>query len=183
MEQRLWNLIRQNDKEALKSLFDQQYDTLLSYGIRLNFSPSEVEDVIQDLFISLHDRNKSLPKEVNVQAYLFSAIRFSLFNHRKKTRRFSSLSDQDDAIFLLEFDDIDADMSMENVQKKLTQLPTRQKEAIYLKYYQNMSINEIGSIMSIAPQSVSNLLHKAYVLLRNDLSKQTILQFIWKLQS
>ncbi|MDC1106190.1 sigma-70 family RNA polymerase sigma factor [Prolixibacteraceae bacterium] len=178
MEQELWQQIRNKDKEALKLLFDQQYNTLLSYGRRLNFSEGEIEDVIQDLFISLIDRHKALPKEVNVQAYLFSAVRFSLFNYRKKAKRFSSISGQEEEIFLFDLDDSTSDSSMKQVKDKLTQLPTRQKEAIFLKYYQNMSINEIGEIMNIAPQSVSNLLHKAYVLLRNDLSKQIILQCI-----
>ena len=43
----------------------------------------------------------------------------------------------------------------------LNQLPRRQKEVIYLKYFNDLSREEIAAIMHIAPQTVSNQLQIA----------------------
>jgi RNA polymerase sigma factor (sigma-70 family) len=45
-------------------------------------------------------------------------------------------------------------------------LPKRQKEIIYLKFFENLGREEIADIMQISPQAVSNLLQKALKNLR-----------------
>ena len=42
----------------------------------------------------------------------------------------------------------------------LNQLPARQREALYLRYHQQLDIDEIARLMQINPQSASNLLHR-----------------------
>ena len=39
-------------------------------------------------------------------------------------------------------------------------LPNRQKEAIFLKYYEGLTYEEIENVMSLNYQSVVNLIHK-----------------------
>ena len=51
----------------------------------------------------------------------------------------------------------------------LNKLPKREKEIIYLRFYQNLEISEIVEVMEINSQSVYNLLHKALSHLRDPL--------------
>lgn len=55
----------------------------------------------------------------------------------------------------------------------LNKLPKRQKEIIYLRFYQDLEIPEIVEVMEINAQSVYNLIHKALSNLRNPLLAQT----------
>jgi len=60
------------------------------------------------------------------------------------------------------------------VSEMLAALPVRQREVIYLKYYQELSREEISAMLSITPQTVSNLLQMAYGQLRKRFSPSAI---------
>ena len=53
------------------------------------------------------------------------------------------------------------------ITELLNQLPKRQKEVIYLHYFEDMDYNQIAEIMSINYQSVLNLTQKALQKLRS----------------
>ena len=57
-----------------------------------------------------------------------------------------------------------------NLSVLLNKLPSRQKEAIYLKYYSGLKASEISEIMGINYQSVVNTLHKAIKSLKEEIS-------------
>ena len=48
----------------------------------------------------------------------------------------------------------------------LNQLPERQKEVVFLKYYGGFNHTEIAEIMRVNKQSVANLLHRAFTALK-----------------
>lgn len=49
----------------------------------------------------------------------------------------------------------------EKIKSVLRRMPARQQEVIFLKYYQNLSYEEIAAIMGIAQDSVYKLTYKA----------------------
>ncbi len=54
----------------------------------------------------------------------------------------------------------------EHLLQALNLLPARQREAVYLRYYEELSYKEVASIMGVNYQSVVNLLFKAMTALR-----------------
>ncbi len=71
----------------------------------------------------------------------------------------------------------------ENAEKKqrvldaLGRLSNRQKEIIYLKYYQNLSYEEVSEIMNINYQAARNLLYQAIKSLKSILGTLQFLYF------
>jgi RNA polymerase sigma-70 factor (ECF subfamily) len=57
----------------------------------------------------------------------------------------------------------------------IDQLSNRQKEIIYLKFYQNLSYEEVSEIMNINYQVARNLLHQAIKAMRKILSGTAVL--------
>src|SRR6185436_17141094 len=55
----------------------------------------------------------------------------------------------------------------QKLRKTLSLLSKRQKEIIYLKYYQHLDHGQIAEIMNISRQSVYNLLHEVINKLRS----------------
>ncbi|MNL67264.1 RNA polymerase sigma factor [compost metagenome] len=49
----------------------------------------------------------------------------------------------------------------------LNELPKRQKEAVFLRFYNDMEREEIAMVMDIQPQSVSNLLQEAFKFIKS----------------
>ena len=48
------------------------------------------------------------------------------------------------------------------IKQVLNGLPPRQREIMYLRFYENLDFENISQIMEISKQSVHNLLQKAY---------------------
>jgi len=55
----------------------------------------------------------------------------------------------------------------QKLRKTLSLLTERQKEIIYLKYYQHLDHGQIAELMNIGRQSVYNLLHETIHKLRS----------------
>ena len=53
-------------------------------------------------------------------------------------------------------------------------LPPKYKEVILLRYYQQMSLNEIADALRIAKRTVSYRLMKAHELLKIELGKEDV---------
>ncbi|WP_313982306.1 sigma-70 family RNA polymerase sigma factor [Xanthocytophaga flavus] len=62
------------------------------------------------------------------------------------------------------------------LQQELNKLPQRQKEALYLVFYQELSYQQITKIMQLQYQTVRDLVHKALKTLREKLRSAT---FSW----
>lgn len=67
----------------------------------------------------------------------------------------------------------------EQLKKLLNTLPARQKEVVYLRFFQELSRDEIAGVMTITPQTVSNLLQLAFKQLRNCRGIELLLSLLW----
>ena len=59
----------------------------------------------------------------------------------------------------------------EIVEDLLNTLTDRQREAIYLRYMQNLSYEEIAELLDISPGSVRKLVYRAIMCLREESRK------------
>jgi RNA polymerase sigma-70 factor (ECF subfamily) len=56
------------------------------------------------------------------------------------------------------------------VRDAIARLPGRQRQALVLKQYQDLSYSEIAEVMGITSLAVQMLLHRAMTALRRDLA-------------
>ncbi|NND05640.1 MAG: sigma-70 family RNA polymerase sigma factor [Saprospiraceae bacterium] len=168
------------DREALAELFERHYDHLLHYGIRINAHQSHAEECVQELFIYLFESAHRIGDVKQVRAYLFKSLRRrvlqKIYAEGKHEERRRHLLDRVDMTFDLQ--DIaaipDSGERMRSILlKELNKLPWRQREAVYLRYYNRLSTKEIAEIMGVANQTVLNTLYQALKNLRKrDAIKQ-----------
>ena len=168
----LWNYLREGDEEAYSELARRYYRTMLQYGQKFTPNVQLIEDAIQDLLVHLWLHRATINDTPSVKFYLLKSFRHRILKALK------SLSDE---VELTErFDDLLPDHSCEDtlirgesdqaltnqVQVVLDQLPVRQQEVIYLRFFQNLKPEEIAGLLSINPQSVSNIIQRALGNLR-----------------
>ncbi len=60
------------------------------------------------------------------------------------------------------------------IAENIDMLPCRQKEVIYLKFFEELRRDEIAEAMNINPQTVSNLLQMALKRLRLEIVKSKL---------
>jgi len=170
----LWEAFRKGDKEAFAALFRQHYETLFRYGSKFTNDTKLLEDSIQELFIEIW-QSKSATPVLSIKAYLLKALKYKLLKVFRQNGRMIPLSDNNDISFEWSHEQflIDQQDSIERkrlVLNALGQLSNRQKEIIYLKYYQNLSYEEVSEIMNINYQVARNLLYQAIKSLKSLLA-------------
>ena len=177
LESNLWTALKQGDRSAFNSIIRSHYQLLYNYGLKISKDQSIVEDSIQELFIYLWEHRSTLADVIVVKAYLIKSLRRRIINQltskdQKLIDRVENFGNEvKGSYFSFSHEKflIDNENS-EAIQKKLktaiANLPERQKEAIYLKYYSGLSYEEIAQIMEMEKQSVANVLRRALLSLR-----------------
>ena len=61
----------------------------------------------------------------------------------------------------------------------LKKLKLKYKEVLYLKYYEELSVNEISERIKLPPRRVSERLHYGVKLLRRECKKENIFSILW----
>jgi RNA polymerase sigma factor (sigma-70 family) len=170
----LWESFRKGDKEAFAALFRQHYETLFRFGGKFTTDTDLLEDSIQELFIELWQAKSEAPV-LSVKAYLLKSLKYKLLKVFRQKGKTLPLSDNGETEFEWSHENFLIN-EQENAEKKrrvldaLGRLSNRQKEIIYLKYYQNLSYEEVSEIMNINYQVARNLLYQAIKSLRSLLA-------------
>ncbi len=173
----LWKGFKRGDKNALNVIFRRYYPLLHNYGRKLTQNTTLTEDCLQDFFLYLYEHRHNLKDVDTIKPYLFKAFRNRLFNYLKVNTNIVSLETIEKNGLPIEFSAEELMIHQENAQLQnaqilplLNQLTNKQKELIYLKYYNNLSITDIAEVVGISYQGVLNGLSKTMKKLRKVLA-------------
>lgn len=185
-ERELWQAFKKGDQQAFEQIYRSFFQVLTNYGSRLTLDSQQLEDAIQDLFIDLWRRSAHLGDVDNIKFYLLRALRNQLLrNGRNDVFKQAAAIDEflDQEVTLsAEQQFIEQDklaLQTERVRQAVSKLSPRQQEAINLRFYHGMSLDQTAQLMGVSKQVVSNLLFKAYVVLRLIIKTVTIFLVIF----
>jgi RNA polymerase sigma factor (sigma-70 family) len=163
----IWDRFLEGDKIAFEELMKSHFATLFHYGTKFSKDKEFIKDCIQDLFLQLWESRQNLSNSVMVKPYLMASLRRRIHRAMLPVQFSDALTESKD-IFDIEFSieekfiqDESTLMLTQKIKYALEMLPKRQKEVIFLKYFQELEREQIAKIMDIAPQTVSNLLQMA----------------------
>jgi len=175
----LWSDFRLGNEISYTSLMRIFSNPMYRYGIRFIDNPDFVKDCIQDVFFELWNRRDKIRQAECVKSYLYKSLRLRIFRERSKWKPAELLEDNYE--FMIEFDVesniINAEVSREiyhRLEKILDNLPKRQKEILYLRFYEGMSPEKIAEVMDLNRQSVYNLMHESIISLRKYWAKSPV---------
>lgn len=165
----LWDLFLKGDQDKFKEIYNHHYDLLINYGYRFTSNLPLLEDTVQTLFINLWQKRSSISTPASVTHYLLKAFRNTLINGlrsetslQKKIDSFESLPFEISASredHLIEEEDILIQKKV--VEEKLALLTNRQREGIYLRFFQELSYEEIAGILKMEVGGVYKLIYRA----------------------
>ena len=183
----LWLSFKKGNDLAFSILYNKYVQRLYSYGMHSCRDKDLVLDCLQELFTLLWDRREKLSEVTCVNYYLFKSFRRLLMNRLTVGRKFLiSLSDRDSYGF--DFSPSQEDTLIEEeweternkkVRNSLHSLTKRQREAIYLKFFNQLSYHEVAAIMDLHVDSVYNLISKSIDLLRKKLKGDAVFLMVF----
>ncbi len=177
----LWASFRGGSEEAYQRIYDTHFDVLYNYGRQFCLSPALVKDCIQDVFVTLWMSRGNLGPTDAIKYYLFKALKRRIVKCLKKEQRrvelraqippFENVLSAEQHIISSQEDE----EQKNRVRRAVNQLSDRQREAVFLLYYEDLSYTQIAELLSVQPKTARNLVGKALQALRNHLQAPTIL--------
>jgi RNA polymerase sigma factor (sigma-70 family) len=178
----VWQNIKRDNELAFSIIYRKYTDRLYSYGMHCCHDHDLVMDCLQELFVSIWDKRKNLTVVHSVGSYLFKSFRHLLMRKLSWRQRFlQSIDVNQEKYFeivlpveaLIESVEHQKEQS-EKLHRSLVTLTKRQREAIFLKFYNDLSYSDIASIMDLQVDSVYNIISKAIESLRHKLTTGVI---------
>ncbi|MBX2840995.1 MAG: sigma-70 family RNA polymerase sigma factor [Flammeovirgaceae bacterium] len=173
---KVWQSFKKGDNQAFAYIYQQNIDILSNYGFRFSQDQEIIKDAIHDMFIDLWKNKKKLSDTPLIKSYLLKAFRRNLTKKLIQKKKVVNIEDfLEGQAFALELSPeiklIEVETLAERSQQleaELGKLPPRQKESIFLRFYGNLSYDEISEVMNINHQSVYNLISKALEALKSN---------------
>lgn len=176
----LWNNLKAGDRDAFSVLYSRYFPRLFNYGMKLTRDTETVQDHIHDLFVTLWKTRQRLSVTSSVKFYLYACLKRRVAGELKRGKPLSmdvifNRSGSAFEIIHSPEDDLILEQTELLKRKKLLQLinklSSRQREVLFLRYYEGLSTAEVAAIMSLNVNSTYVLLSKALDFLKKHRDK------------
>lgn len=172
----LWHQSQGGDSLAFCQLADKQYRTLFNYACNFTTDREFIKDAIQDLMIHIWERRQNIQIQF-VTIYFLRALRNQLMQEFRRSNGSHPFLDIDEAHQVSDYQTVETEIERKEllsenqvkVRCAIEELPRRQKEAVFLKYFEGMDNEQIADLMQVNRQSVANLLFKAITALKQHI--------------
>lgn len=162
--------IKASDREAFEAVFGILHDPLARYALQITGRKAAAQDIVQYAFTSLWDMREELDPEESLEALLFRIVRNRAYNterdRRTREKKHSQLKRDTEPVE----PDVGAQMDVDQLEADLRawikELPDRQREALTLSRFENLSHEAIAEVMDISPRTVNNHIVQALKKLR-----------------
>jgi RNA polymerase sigma-70 factor (sigma-E family) len=157
--------------QAVTALYSAHYRSLVRLSALLVRDLATAEEVVQDAFVAMHGAWRRLRDPEKALSYLRQSVvnrSRSVLRHRAVVEKYApkglpdAPSAENGAIVELE---------RSAVVKALSGLPTRQREALVLRYYGDLSEAEIANAMGISRGAVKSHTARGMAALRSVLEQ------------
>ena len=180
-DSKIWNAFRQGNREALDYIFKEHASNLFAYGTRFTKDQELVLDCIQDLFVELWNRRQTLNETNSIKFYLLKALRRRIARTVHGAKRLEAITDE--VQYLEEKMNFSVEQLMvaqetdharkAALRRAMEGLTKRQRESIYLKFFQGLNNEAVASVMGLSEASAATLVSQAIAALRSALPKKS----------
>jgi RNA polymerase sigma-70 factor (ECF subfamily) len=154
-------------------------DGLFRYAVVLSRNPGEAEDLVQETYVRAAKKISSLRPDSNVKAWLFTILRNLWLNELRKRRTGPAIVPIEAAEQTSHVEDENSldphaahvrALDQERVRRAIDQLPEHFREVIVLREFEEMSYQEIATMLKHPVGTVMSRLARARAHLRSLLS-------------
>ncbi|MCG8307643.1 MAG: sigma-70 family RNA polymerase sigma factor [Cytophagales bacterium] len=162
--------------DSFEKIYKSLYPVLYNYGRQFNINEADTDDCIQEVFVDIWN-SRSRIKIKSLKAYLMRCVRNKILKilstKIKENVKAENYTREEFEISYhpLQFEiDIQNNLELEEKLKQhIARLGPRQREIIFLIYYNNLSYVEVAEILNLKIKTVYNHVHNSINYLRASL--------------
>lgn len=174
--------LRQRDPDAFTQLFESYSDRIYGLGIKLLANEDEAAGVVQETFLSLIEKIDQFEGRANLSTWLYRVAYNACIDCLRKRRHDISLpEDMNEAetqlmpVILIDwryapeplFTSVEAQQELD---RAIMTLPDKYRAAFIFRDMEGLSTAETAEILNISVGTVKVQLHRARLMLREQLS-------------
>lgn len=158
------------DTESFNRLCEQYYPIIVAICYSQLSDRSLAEDATQEAFFAAFRNLSKLKKADYFGKWLVRICRNIAADMAKAKKKEALISTKDcDSI---PKEQNEQDDHVEAVKKIIAELPVKVREIIYLRFYNQMSYQEIGNLLGISQQAVNGRIRRAKKIIAKELHHQ-----------
>jgi RNA polymerase sigma-70 factor (sigma-E family) len=156
---------------AVTGLFRQHYTPLLRAAVVLLGDAGAAEEVVQDAFLAVHEHWPRIRDKHDPAGYLYRSVvngarsrlrRRSVAERVRRQRRADVASAEDAAL---------AAMIPGPLMTAIRQLPRREREAVLVRHYLDLSEQQAADVLGVRPGSIKGYASRGLATLRRVLDE------------
>lgn len=163
-------------EKAFCFLYEKYFSSLNRFSFHIVMR-EESKDIVHDIFSKLWENRKSLPKDINIKSYLYTAIKNRSLDYLKhngiKDKNQKKLIEA--LIFIQEsWREEEDERLFDKLMSCVEKLPQQQFKIVKLKI-EGKSYQEISDELNISTRTVNSHMMKIYNFIRDNLHFITLL--------
>jgi RNA polymerase sigma-70 factor (ECF subfamily) len=167
----LMNLLAKGDSFAMRELMRRHQQWVGRIAFRMTSNASSAEDLVQETFLRLFRNASRYKPQASLKTYLRRIVVNLAIDLRRSAKPVvNPADDSPEPVAPPHPDPLVAQERKDRVQKAVQMLPARQRAALTLHRFENLSYREIAETLEISESAVESLLMRAYSALRQTLA-------------
>jgi len=165
-----------SEESAFESIVEQYTDDVASLANRLLGWPGDIEDITQEVFLAAFIGLKKFRCDCSLKTWLFTITinkcRSYKYKHLIRLRRFLKTADK--APLSLNSgaqSELMKAETFERVRNAIATLPSKYREAVVLRYLQELPADQISEILKISKNTLHVRLNRAREHLKQELAE------------
>lgn len=155
----------QGDQEAFARLIEQYTSSVFNLCYRMLGSAQDAEDATQEIFFRVYSRLESYDLDRRFSTWLLS-IASNYCIDRLRRRKFAWVTLEDTAFMLPSNEAGPERTALQReraaiVQAALQNMPSQYRLVLVLRYWQDLSYNEIATLTGLSESALKTRLHRA----------------------
>ncbi|QDE39775.1 sigma-70 family RNA polymerase sigma factor [Luteibacter pinisoli] len=149
------------DAAAYRHFLDELSGHLRGFlRARLARSPADVEDILQEALLALHNARHTYREDQSLTAWVYAITRYKLMDYYRSHARRESLHDPADGTDLFGVVDLEPDHARRDLGQLLSTLPDRHRLPIELVKIQGLSVTEAAAQTGLSESAVKVGIHR-----------------------
>lgn len=177
-------LARDGDRSAFARLVEKYKGRLFHLAYRMLGNRQEAEDVVQETFMRMYEHLERFNPSLKFSTWIYRIATNLCIDRLRRRRHMFSLDAETvegeglDGYSMLQSDEPSAEQRIIVSERKqvilraMDSLPPKYKSAMALRYYHDLSLQEISEILHIPVATVKTRIHRGREYLRRKLEKE-----------